>query len=100
MIPIFKSGIISIDIVKSLIIRMSTLFLLFSVAYLGIGFFADACLPYGKSNRVQIGFPTYVCLTIGPFQWLTNSTFLRIASEMKADELGSIDVKGCTHFFL
>ena len=58
-------------------------------------YFSNACLPYGKSNRVQIGYPTYVCLTIGPFKWVTNSSFVRIASEMKADELGSINVKGC-----
>lgn len=53
------------------------------------------CLPDGALNRVQIGFPTYVCLTLAPMKWVQNGTFVRVASKMKADEVGSINMKHC-----
>jgi hypothetical protein len=45
--------------------------------------------------QVSVGNKTYVCVTMSPLNWYNNGTYLRVASEPRADEISSVNIRNC-----
>lgn len=48
--------------------------------------------------QVRIGHDTYVCVTLGPLNWVkqsANGSYLRTAAKVVADDLSSVRIREC-----
>jgi hypothetical protein len=62
---------------------------------------SDSCYPSNVNpykHKVAVGNPTYVCVNIGPVDWVAESSgsYLNFPRTVKADELSSVQISQCT----